>query len=489
MMTKRLTEQSKFEKDKSVFDFRASEETSTLGSLINELNAQYIKKGGEPIAARDLRRTLEFLEQAIDVKVNDSAQRVPFSTLKTIKLLYVTGANSGKHLLNLVAPPSEGEATMEFSTGTTFPRDKDAAALITSLTKNLSIEVDPVKLKLFYNMLGDKDRHTSAEKLLLHSERTNDEVRHILKSVICGDDYTLAGAYSKLSKLLNSIGVRRTADLKTPAHEALFMYLETLAFQHFARHYPSHLKETRIKKEIGQIEEPMESFCRLVREETNAYLSPSTRMFSVKNFHHIVFGWPKEIAELVKAASGFDTSPFLMKKNTVRSRALLAAYAYRSFDCYDPDAETLSLHDIVASLCSFRYQQEAGDDYKPYWHGQRQQGGDPQRLFDKGFRPNDPYQHQGVIQIYLNRFYEFQASFLGTTQSYHAWMQFQTSRLQAYLRLVEVNDIVGFVTGVIGMNFLCMDMAKEIVIEHLNHSQNFFTTHPLIHMEMEHTVR
>jgi len=237
MMTKRLTEQSKFEKDKSVFDFRVSEETSTLGSLINELNAQYIKKGGEPIAARDLRRTLDFLEQAIDVKVKDSTQRVPFSTLKTIKLLYVTDANSGKHLLNLVAPPSEGEATMEFSTATTIPRDKDAAELITSLTESLSKEVDPMKLKLFNGMLGKKDKHTSTEKLLLHSERTNDEVSHILNSEIREDDPALARAYSNLSMLLNSISARRTEDSTTPANEALFVYLETLAFRHFARHY------------------------------------------------------------------------------------------------------------------------------------------------------------------------------------------------------------------------------------------------------------
>ena len=242
-MTKRLTEQSNFDADNSTFDFRASEEANTLGSLLAELNAQYYKESGEPITARDLRRTLEFLEQSIGIKVKGSTQRIPVSTLKTIKLLYVKGTNSGKHLLGLLAPPSEGKATMEFSTGTTIPRDKDAAALITSLTQSLSIEVDPVKLKLFYRMLGNKDLHTSAEKLLLHSERTNDEVRHILTSEIFGDDHTLASAYSKLSKLLDSIGVRRTADSDTPANEALFVYLETLAFQHFARHYPSHLKD------------------------------------------------------------------------------------------------------------------------------------------------------------------------------------------------------------------------------------------------------
>ncbi|WP_442682287.1 hypothetical protein ACSBPQ_11575 [Stenotrophomonas sp. JC08] len=93
-----------FEADKSAFDFRASEEANTLGSLLAELNAQYYKESGEPITARDLRRTLEFLEQSIGIKVKGSTQRIPVSTLKTIKLLYVKGTNSGKHLLGLLAP-------------------------------------------------------------------------------------------------------------------------------------------------------------------------------------------------------------------------------------------------------------------------------------------------------------------------------------------------------------------------------------------------
>src|SRR5690606_17048970 len=93
------------------------------------------------------------------------------------------------------------------------------------------------------------------------------------------------------------------------------------------------------------------------------------------------------------------------------------------------------------------------------------QGKDPQRLFDKGRRKNDPHQHQGVIQIYLNRLYEFQAAFTGTSESYQAWMQYQVSRLDAYLRIIQLNDIIAVVTGLMGINFLCLDKAKDIVIE------------------------
>jgi len=219
----------------------------------------------------------------------------------------------------------------------------------------------------------------------------------------------------------------------------------------------------------------MADFCQLVNEEKKSNLFPAMMVFSVNNFHHLIFGWPKEVAALVKDATGFDTSFMLLKKNTVRSRILLASYAYRSFDSSDHDAKILSVHDIVAALCSFRYQQEAGDDYKPYWHGQSEQGKDPQRLFDKGLRKNDTHQHQGVLHIYLNRFYEFRASFNGTTLQHHAWMQYQVSRLRAYLRLVELNDIVALVTGIKTLNFLCMDRAKDIVINHIHTtSKNLF---------------
>lgn len=464
-MTSSNKKQNAYEAFVRRFDFERDTRTGTLRDLIAELNISHQKKNGEQVTVKALKGTLAFLEQSVGVTINADEEQ-PISSLKTAKLLFLTNSNHGRHLFRLLAPPVQtGKATMEFSTGTTIPRDKDSFEIINSLAEILSIDIDPEKLKLFSLMLGKKNLHTPAEKLLLHAERTNDEVTRILTSRFIGDDGKLADAYRALSRLMDSTHVRRTSDATTPTTESTFVYLETLAFRHLVLHYPKHLKGTRIKHKIGDIRSEATELCQLIGKDRHPQPNPSDKVFSLNNFHHLVFGWPKEVTSLVRAATGFNTPTRQLKNNTIRAKALLASYGYRSYDSTDPDARILSIYDIVAALCSFRYQQEAGTDYKPYWPGQVDQGKDPQRLFDKGLKNNDPYQHQGVIQIYLNRFYEFQAAFTGTTGSHQAWMQYQVARLDAYLRIIEINDIIAVVTGLRRIDALCLDKAMEIVID------------------------
>lgn len=453
------------------FDSARAPDSATLRDLIAELNAQYYKESFEEFSENDLRGTLAFLEGSIGFKVESNTQTLPVSTLKTIKLLYLTGANSGRHMFGMLARPVANNATMEFSTGTTISRDKHASALIRSLTLPLSREIDPVKLTYLNLMLGDKELHTTAEKLLLHAVRTNDKVIRILTSRLAGNEEALANAYRSLSKAIDIIHVRRTPAAPIPVNEAVFMYLETLAFQHFALHFPKHLQNTRVKGKIGDIRDDAARYCQTASEQGGMHLSPFDKVFSINNFHHLVFGWPDEFTSLVKAATGHGTPRKQLKQNTVRAKALLVPYVYRAHEEFDPDARTLAVYDIVAALCSVRYQQVEDTEYKPYWHGQKDQGTCPQRFLDKGLSKNDPHQHQGVLQIYLNRFYDFQASFNTTTESHQAWMQYQVSHLEAYRRLVQLNDIVAVVTGITSMNSLCVSRARDIIIEHLNANQ------------------
>lgn len=452
----------------SRYDFKHSEQIGSLRDLIADLNVEHPKKNGESITTKNLERTLSFIKQSIGVDLASADGELPVSTLKTIKMLYLEDANCETNLFLLLAPPKgTDKATMEFSTATTIPRDKNAPALISSMLNRLSCDIDPQKLKLFSRMLGDKEMHSTAEKLLLHAERAADEVNHILTTGLGNDDRQLARAYRTLSEEVDSICFKRTDEPATSATESVFVYLETLAFRHFVQHYSKHLEETRIQQNIGDICDAAFKLSELVGKDRNSPLIPFEREFSVNDFHRIFLEWPKEVTSLVELATGFETTARQLKPHVARAKVLLTSYGYRSFDSTDHDDRLLSVYDIVAALCSFRYQQVAGTDYKPYWHGQVDQGKDPQRLFDKGLRKNDPHQHQGVLQIYLNRLYQFQAAFTGTTQSYQAWMQYQISCLEAYLRIMQLNDIVAVVTGVMGINFLCMNKAKDIVIDHL----------------------
>ncbi|WP_313207287.1 hypothetical protein [Stenotrophomonas sp.] len=451
------------------FQFSAADpsETATLGELAKHLEAEVGKVNGEQITPAALKRTLDFLQKSIGVEVAGNNQSLPISTLKTVRLLFLTDLESSRNVLAMLTPPETADdATMQFSSVTTIPRDKDADTLIKGLSETLELEIDPERVRMFARLLGDREAHSVAEKLLLHVERTNDEVSAIFREHFRGDDAALAQAFCHIAMQMDQFRVERTEDLNPPASEAMYTYLQTLPFRHFIQHYPIHLQETRIQHDIGDIHDVADRFCRLAAGDAQWHHGPSSRVFSVSTFHHLLSEWPDQMCDLVAKATSIATNIKQLKGHEDRARRLLVSYAYRSFDCTDPSACVLTVYDVVAALASFRYQQAEGGEYQPYWHGQTAQGKSPQRLFDKGLNPRDPHQHQGVMQIYLNRFYEYQAAFSGTTESYHAWMRYQVAVLGAYLSVVDLKDITAISAGLSTLNFYNVNLAKDMAIEH-----------------------
>lgn len=449
------------------FSPRREVETATLADLIDALNIEVVKENGELITTRSLKRALELVQSSIGVSVSDKDQLVPLPVLKTVRALFLADHNHSKNVLRLLAPPQPGgPASMEFSTATTTPRDTDAYALIQTICESLAEEIEPSKLRTLSYMLSRRDKHSLAEELLLHVERTNDEVSEILNNAFGMDEALLTSAFDSLATPLDKFRVELMEGMAPTAIEAMYIYLQTLPFRHFIQHYPKHLETTRIRGEIGNIEDDAERFCEVAAQGDQHHHGPASRVFSVSTFHHLLLEHPEEMCELVHKATGIPTTVRQLQGHRDRVRSLLISYAYRSFDCTDPDAAVLCVYDVVAAFCSFRYQQECGQDYKPYWHGQTDQGKNPQRLFDKGLNDGQPYQHQGVMQIYLNRFYEYRAAFTGTIGSYHAWMGYQIAALGAYQSVLDLKDIASITTGLNALNFYCVNLAKDLVIDH-----------------------
>ncbi|MCL1553776.1 hypothetical protein [Xanthomonas nasturtii] len=282
-MTTRIKESVDPKKYVVRFDFGVHGKTSTLDELIAELNIKHPKESGDLITIKDLKGTLEFIQHSIGLKVGAGSQELPASTLKTIKLLFLANGTSNKHLFRMLMPPDvSGEATMEFSTVTTIPRDKDASEIITSLLDSLSLEIDPEKVRMLSKMLGNLEAHSVAEKLLLHAERTNDEVFHVLRETFEGDENILASAYRYLSAQLDLFHVERATQLTTSANESMYAYLQALPFRHFVQHYAKHLKRTGIQGAIGNITEDASRFCQILDWGDNVYIGPASRVFSVK---------------------------------------------------------------------------------------------------------------------------------------------------------------------------------------------------------------
>ncbi|MTI73511.1 MAG: hypothetical protein FH747_07640 [Stenotrophomonas sp.] len=457
----------------SRFNYTRKDSVGTIEELIEELNIECPKINGERIQMESLAGAISFIERTTGHRIGDQYEKLPIATIKLIKLLYVENERSGMHLFRLLSSPGElSKPTMEFSTGTTISRDISTANLVDSIASTLSLEIAEDKLELFRRLIGDDAHMSSSEKLLRHIERANDVIWRVFTDRIVDDDLGMADAYRALSRYMDSHHVRGVPGAVTPLNEAVFVHIETLALQHFILHHKEHLERIRIEGKIGSITSDLFRFCETLAVESGVpEVDPFDGIYSVKNFHHVVLAYPSEFTSLVKAATGLDTRKRRLFENTVRARAILVSHAYRSFDEADPEAPVISLIDIVAALCSFRVQQEIKTQYSPYWHGQKSQGADPQRLFDKGLRVRDPHQHQGVFQIYYYRFLEYREEFSGTSSSHNAWMAFQLSRLDAYLRIVRLNGIIRIFAASSAFDYLCMEKAMEIAMNYPGNHQ------------------
>ncbi|HDS1656580.1 hypothetical protein [Stenotrophomonas maltophilia] len=454
---------------KETFQFSSgsADGKATIGDVIRALNAEIIKPNGELITRQSLKRTLDFLQAAIGIKVGSTNEQLPLTTLKTIRLLFLVDQNHTKNVLHLLWPPqADGKASMEFCTVTTIPRDEEASAIIQALCESLALEIDPSRTCMLSQMLSQREDRSVAEDLLLQIERTNDQVSKILHAPFGADDALLSSAFASLTKPLNRFRVKLIDGGIPPANEAMYTYLLTLPFQQFIQHYSKRLEAVRICKEIVCIKEDAERFCKVAARCAHQHYGPASRIFSVNTCHYLLEEHPEELCELVQRASGIPTTIRQLQGHCDRIRLLLMSYAFRSLDCTDPDAAALSVYDVIAAFCSFRYQQEEGDDYKPYWHGQTDQGKNVQRLFDKGLSDERPYLHQGVIQIYLSRFYEYQASFHGTIGSYRAWMRYQIAALGAYQSVLELQDIAAIASGLSTLNVYRIAAAEDLVFDH-----------------------
>lgn len=446
-------------------------QTGTLTDLIDEINLEdtYSSSGAHAMAssaqgfainAKSLERTLTFIQQATGQTFTSVRQELPLVTLKTIKLLYIKNAVNDRHLFNLLEPPrGSSRSTMEFSTTSSIARDKTGAAIIQSLCNDLVKEIDPGKREAFDALLP------TPEQLNLDIEKTNDAIYQHLTDQLGHDQALLTRAYEKLAHEIGHFRYEKNPDAGIPLNEAMYCYLRGLGFIHFVIHHQSFMEYIRVTHPIQPIDALADELCQSLSEIKQSTIRPTDKVVSVKDFPKLVACHTKEFRALVKAATGLDTRTDVLIQNLARAQRILVSYAYRSFDESNMDAHRVSVLEIVAALCSVRYQQAVRTEYKPYWHGQDDKGSSPQRHFDKTIDPDDPYQHQGVLLIYLYRFYDFLYAFLQTTASISAWMQVQLARLDGYVRILALQDIGALPAVAEHFDHMCMAAAREIGAE------------------------
>ena len=449
--------------------------TGTIRELLTEINQNYNLLGGEPANLKSLKPTCDFLNKVAGITFRNTTDQIPLSTLKTIKLLFmVNHENKEMNLLSRIKTPTETREpkkknrnkseipSMESATTSSIARDKSAAAIINHLSDQLAKEIGSEKLKSLYDLMNNSAEGSAAEELNAHIDRTNDEIHRLFIGKFGNDNITLADVWSRLAEEINLLNYTKMDDAEPPPlNEVIFAHLKGLGFIHFALHHRKFIKTIRVKMTIHPIDNEVNTLCQSLSKEVGRTLLPDEELFSVNNFQPFVVDYYRKFIYLVKAATKLDTRMTTLFEHTLRAKKLLWFRVYRSYGETDGDACRLSLFDIVAALCSVRYEQKVKTKYEPVWSGQVSQGKSPQAHFDKA-DSDDPYLHQGVFQIYLYRFSEYLAAFTKKTESNNAWMAYQLSRFDAYTRILQLNDINGIVASAHHFDQMCIQEAITI---------------------------
>lgn len=499
------------------FDFgnhevESAKQTGTLKELLDELDEE---RGGceteTKLSIHSLRHILPFLGRLSGKEYTSTRELLPVTTLKTIKLLYVenrrlnpktshpvsqseskpsdTLKEKGIHLLDLIETPTADRASMESATGTTVAPNKRGRDAIERLCSQLALEIPAEKLELANLFFSQTQTRTTSEGIISYIEYTNDAIYREMTNSIPDDPKVLGSAFTDLSKIISCAQSYKIRDdvPKTPLHEQLYIHLQSLGFIHFVLHHQRFVKNTLVKPRskrpnYNAVKDLLMALCHAIGDD----VTPDAQLFCLSDVFrviekpseydkHLIDKYSGHFRHVVEKITGLSTKPNSLLDYAPRVEKILRIYALRRFDSTDRGARNLTIHDIVAALCSFRYQQEAKTTYQPKWFSQEvSEGRNIKNHFDKGLQSTlsspKPFVYQGVFQIYYNRFAQYKAALDRTTSIYQGWMSFQYARLHAYINILKLRSIHHVSAAACCFDELCKEEARNIVNLHTSRS-------------------
>lgn len=439
------------------FDFGSNhdpsgEQTGTIKELLEELNYEKFrttagadaKKSDSKVVRVDLkslRGSLEFLNKAIGTVTPKITQRVPLSTLKSIKLLYVTNDTSDKHLFKLLKSPLKGgRATLEFYTTEAPTRNHTGNSIVNNLLSALRKEVDPVALRAMDTSF------LTYSKLLDCIAKENIEILQPIYARHGGHPISIAKAFSNLANSVKQYE-QELQELERPVHEKLYTYIRALPLLHFIREDQYINKLAHIKKHINPIPNEIDQFCSGIENTQHTTIGYDTPVLSIKSFPAFVESNTKELGRLIEQATGIRSDKRDLLKIVNASSKVLCVYVLHEWHRVPLDTINLSIADCVAALCTIRHQQKIKTKYSDYWPGQKQseRGTSVLRQMDDSRGPEELFEHDyiphGINLLLFHRFSQFYMGITDNSDRYSAWKNLEAERFNKYVECYLSNSV------------------------------------------------
>jgi hypothetical protein len=443
------------------FDFRSNPDpgelqTATLRELLDELNYErtYRANGeraiatptaGAEVTAQSLELTLAFIQNALGESIQGTADPLPLSTVKTIKLLYLTNDASDTQLYRRLARPDEASATMEHWDSRNSSRNDYTTKIVSELMATIYPELNTTKSWRIETIL------LSTSKLLECMERENFEILTPIYEQFQGDDQSLTRAFSYMAKIVSSYhpAEQPRPAVAAPLHEKLYIYLRTLPFFHFVGEYKRHFRaEESVGVQAHLIQSELKAFCERLSSETQLQIDESVPITSISEFPQFLSRHAQELCKLVQHATGIKSERRDLLGISDAVRKVLHAYVFHQWHRTPPTVVNLTVTDCVAAVATIRIQQKEKTPYTPQWVGQDSSGMTVTRLLshlDSTRSIEELYEEdyipQGALQILYHRFCIVYSKISGRDQRQLAWMEFQLARQAKYAECFANSDI------------------------------------------------
>lgn len=428
------------------------EQTGTIKDLLDELNYEKFKtatgadaeKGdssGTAVTFDSLSGVLTFLDEVAGIGKPKLAQDIPLSTLKTIKLLYVTNDTNDTQLFRLLKSPLRGgKPSLEFYTTETPSRNHKGIAIVDHLLSTLSMEVDPAVLRKIDTSF------LTYPKLLECIARENLEILKPIYARHSGQSASIAAAITDLAEAVNHYKATPHRPDR-PLPEAIYTYLRILPFLNFVGEYQVVIERSRIGDQADQISDEIEHFCSEISIALQSEVHRDTPVTSVKAFPDFVDAYSLALTKLVQHATGIASERRDILKIVNASSKVLCSYVHHEWGIIPLDTNNITVVDCIATLCTIRHQQKVKTNYSAYWLGQEQsdkgtgvlrQMNDArgaEELFEYDYIPH------GINQLLFSRFNQFYMAITGQPGRYSAWMDLQLARLTKYAECYQSNDV------------------------------------------------
>lgn len=453
--------------------------TGTIQELVADINGPRRKNlKGDKQGQKDKRDLLGPVLKGIRKLTGRSiaSKRIeqPLTNLRVTKLLHRLKARKG-HLFNFIGPPRKPKHyTLEFRDAYPDPRNGAGTLLFSDLLCYVSVEICDKRLTRINRTV------LSLPQTLLRIEKQNATISRTLSLRFPDDRQAKASAFRSLAEFINAYDPHHE-HATNPLDEALYTYLRTLRFVHFAGGYEQAIKKSAIPHGITPVESELESLYLSITTSMDRPIFRNTLVTSLSRLSELVKVQASQFINLIERATGIAVERRHLPKITERAKRILHLYCHIHLGEKDDDAVCLTVLDCAAALCTVHQEQSAKTGHQPYWHGQVTQA-DSVLLQLKIHRPIEDlsakdYVAHGINQILYNRWCGMHAALVNTRDEldyFDAWMSFQVARVKAYAQCLRSNDvdIISKTLSNFGMD--CLGMAATCDVPRSSLTPSYF---------------